>query len=193
MGLLDRLRRIFGAGRPESEPPGELIAPRARWEDLAIGEEALRTLNEVAAETRAASGAESRPGLGALFTGPSKAGNALAAEALAADLGADLYRVDLGAVVSKYIGETEKSLGRVFDRAEELDVVLLLDEGDALLSGRTDVRDSHDRYANQEVNFLLQRIEACNGLTIVATMSRNEAKLEELRKRLRYVVDLTRG
>jgi SpoVK/Ycf46/Vps4 family AAA+-type ATPase len=193
MGFLERVRRLFGARRrAEAEPPGELITPRARWADLATGDEALRALKEVAAETPTAAN-ELGGGIGALLTGPSKAGNALAAEAIAADLDAALYRVDLGAVVNKYLGETEKALDAVFARAEELDVVLLLDEGDALLSRRTDVEDSHDRYSNLELDYLLQRIESLGGLAIVATMSRDEALLEELRKRLRYVVDLTPG
>jgi len=109
------------------------------------------------------------PGVRALFTGPSGAGKTLAARLLAAALNMDLYRIDLSAVVSKYIGETEKSLNQLFARAEELDVILLLDEGDALLTQRTSVQTSNDRYANLETNFLLQRLESFEGILIVTT------------------------
>jgi tRNA A37 threonylcarbamoyladenosine biosynthesis protein TsaE len=108
-------------------------------------------------------------GVRALFSGPSGAGKTLAARLLAGELGMDLYRVDLSAVVNKYIGESEKNLNQVFSRAEELDVVLLLDEGDALLTARTSVQSSNDRYANLETNYLLQRIESFEGILIVTT------------------------
>jgi hypothetical protein len=109
------------------------------------------------------------PGVRALFSGPSGTGKTLAARLLAAELKMDLYRIDLSAVVNKYIGETEKNLNQVFARAEELDVVLLLDEGDALLTQRTTVNNSNDRYANLETNYLLQRIESFYGILIVTT------------------------
>jgi hypothetical protein len=108
-------------------------------------------------------------GVRALFTGASGTGKTLAARILVAELGMDLYRVDLGAVVNKYIGETEKNLHRVLSRAEELDVVLLLDEGDALLGNRTEVKSANDRYANLETNYLLQRLENYQGVVIVTT------------------------
>src|SRR5262249_43567362 len=108
-------------------------------------------------------------GVRALLTGPSGTGKTLAARVLAARLELDLYRLDLATVVNKYIGETEKNLSRVFARAEELDVALLLDEGDALLTQRTDVQTSHDRYANLETNYLLQRLETFEGILIVTT------------------------
>jgi hypothetical protein len=109
------------------------------------------------------------PGVRALFSGPSGTGKTLAARLLAADLQRDLYRIDLSAVVNKYIGETEKNLNQVFARAEELDVILLLDEGDSLLTQRTAVSNSNDRYANLETNYLLQRIEAFHGILIITT------------------------
>ncbi len=109
------------------------------------------------------------PGVRALFSGPSGSGKTLAARLLAAELNLDIYRIDLSSVVNKYIGETEKNLSRVFSRAEELDVVLLLDEGDALLTNRTAVSSSNDRYANLETNYLLQRIESFHGILIVTT------------------------
>jgi hypothetical protein len=108
-------------------------------------------------------------GVRALFTGSSGTGKTLAARILAAELDMDLYRVDLGAVVNKYIGETEKNLHRVLSRAEELDVILLLDEGDALLGNRTEVKSSNDRYANLETNYLLQRLEHYQGIVVVTT------------------------
>ncbi len=110
-------------------------------------------------------------GVRALFTGPSGTGKTLAAKILAGPsvLGMDLYRVDLAAIVNKYIGETEKNLHRILTRAEELDVVLLLDEGDALLGRRTEVKSANDRYANLETNYLLQRLETYQGIVIVTT------------------------
>jgi hypothetical protein len=114
-------------------------------------------------------GASANRGVRALFSGSSGTGKTLAARVLAAELGMDLYRVDLSAVVNKYIGETEKNLHRVLSRAEELDVVLLLDEGDALLGSRTEVKSANDRYANLETNFLLQRLEVYQGIVVVTT------------------------
>ncbi|HEX5164157.1 MAG TPA: ATP-binding protein [Thermomicrobiales bacterium] len=108
-------------------------------------------------------------GVRALFSGPSGTGKTLATRILASVIGMDLYRVDLGAVVNKYIGETEKNLHRVLSRAEELDVILLLDEGDALLGTRTEVKSANDRYANLETNYLLQRLEQYQGIVIVTT------------------------
>lgn len=112
-----------------------------------------------------------KPGRGvrALFSGSSGTGKTLAARILATELGMDLYRVDLSAVVNKYIGETEKNLHRVLSRAEELDVILLLDEGDSLLGGRTEVKSANDRYANLETNYLLQRLEHYQGIVLVTT------------------------
>ena len=108
-------------------------------------------------------------GVNALFAGASGTGKTLAAEVVAGELRLDLYRVDLSGVVSKYIGETEKNLARVFDAAEAGGAVLLFDEADALFGKRTEVRDSHDRYANIEVSYLLQRMEAYRGLAILTT------------------------
>ncbi|MGO1068727.1 ATP-binding protein [Lysobacter sp. CA199] len=108
-------------------------------------------------------------GVRALFAGPSGTGKTLAARRLAAQLGKELYRIDLAATVNKYIGETEKNLDRALSAAEELDVVLLLDEGDALMAARTDVSSSNDRYANLETNFLLQRIESFQGIVLITS------------------------
>ncbi len=114
-------------------------------------------------------GGQRNRGVRALFTGASGTGKTLAAKILAEELGMDIYRVDLGAVVNKYIGETEKNLHKVLSAAEELDVVLLLDEGDTLLGQRTDVRSANDRYANLETNYLLQRLEHYQGIAMVTT------------------------
>lgn len=108
-------------------------------------------------------------GVRALFSGPSGTGKTLAARVLSSILEKDLYRLDLSSLVNKYIGETEKNLSRIFARAEELDVILLLDEGDALLTRRTEVQNANDRYANLETNYLLQRLESFEGILIVTT------------------------
>jgi hypothetical protein len=110
-------------------------------------------------------------GVRALFQGPSGTGKTLAARVLASELGLDLYRVDLSTIVNKYIGETEKNLARVLGRAEDLDVVLLLDEGDSLMGRRTEVRSSNDRWANLETNYLLQRLDSYTGIVFVTTNS----------------------
>jgi hypothetical protein len=109
-----------------------------------------------------------------LFTGKNRMGALVPAQTLARDLGKDLYRVDLGAVVSKYIGETEKNLKRVFAAAEKNGAVLFFDEADALFGKRTEVKDSHDRYANIEINYLLQRIEKYGGVAILAAGNRTK-------------------
>src|SRR6184192_1631452 len=110
-----------------------------------------------------------RRGLTALFAGPSGTGKTMAAEVLASELGLDLYTVDLATVVDKYVGETEKNLDRIFAEAERINGVLLFDEADAIFGKRSDVKDAHDRYANVEVAYLLQRMELFDGLAILTT------------------------
>jgi SpoVK/Ycf46/Vps4 family AAA+-type ATPase len=127
-------------------------------------------------------------GITALFTGPSGTGKTLAAEVLAAELGLDLLRVDLAGVVDKYIGETEKRIRDVFDSCERCGGILFCDEADALFGRRTEVRDSHDRYANIEVDYLLQRMEAYDGVAILATNRRSAIDRAFLR-RLRFVIE----
>ncbi len=126
------------------------------------------TLREALAADGASDGAGAL-GVRALFSGPSGAGKTLAARHVARQLGRELWRIDLSAVVSKYIGETEKSLDRALAAAEARDIVLLLDEGDALMARRTDVANANDRYANLETNYLLQRLENFAGILIVTT------------------------
>jgi ATPase family protein associated with various cellular activities (AAA) len=150
---------------------------RGALDDLAVDSATREELDALVARCRwreqlaASCGSSCEGGVGvrALFGGPSGSGKTLAARLLAAELGKDLYRVDLAATVNKYLGETEKSLDRALNAAEELDIVLLLDEGDALMAGRTDVGSSNDRYANLETNFLLQRIESFEGIIVVTT------------------------
>ena len=127
-------------------------------------------------------------GITALFAGPSGSGKTMAAEVLASHLRLDLYRIDLSTVVSKYIGETEKNLRRVFDAAEDGGAILFFDEADALFGKRTEVKDSHDRYANIEIDYLLQRMEAFGGLAILATNMKSALDAAFLR-RLRFVLD----
>ena len=110
-----------------------------------------------------------RKGLTVLFDGPQTSGKRQAAEVLAKETGKELHRVDLSQVVSKYIGETEKNLQKLFERAKEQGWILFFDEADALFGKRTDVKDSHDRYANLDTNFLLRQIEIHPGLVILAT------------------------
>ena len=126
-------------------------------------------------------------GISALFSGVSGTGKTMAAEVLANELRLDLYRIDLSAVVSKYIGETEKNLRRVFDAAEEGGAILLFDEADALFGKRTEVKDSHDRYANIEVSYLLQRVEAYRGLAILTTNLKSALDTAFLR-RIRFIL-----
>jgi hypothetical protein len=121
-------------------------------------------------------------GVRALFSGPSGCGKTLAARHLASCLNLDVYRVDLAAVVNKYIGETERNLEQVLARAEELGVVLLLDEGDALMAKRTDVTTANDRYANLQTNFLLQRLETFDGIAIITTNTGNRIDSAFLRR-----------
>jgi SpoVK/Ycf46/Vps4 family AAA+-type ATPase len=127
-------------------------------------------------------------GLCVMFAGESGTGKTLAAEVLARRLELNLYSVDLSAIVSKYIGETEKNLRRLFDAAEDGGVILFFDEADALFGRRTEVKDSLDRYANTEINYLLQRIEAFRGMAILATNAKSQIDTAFLR-RLRFVVD----
>jgi hypothetical protein len=127
-------------------------------------------------------------GVRALFSGPSGTGKTLAARALAGALQMDVYRVDLASVVNKYIGETEKNLNRIFTYAEELDIILLLDEGDSLMTQRTDVRGANDRYANLETNFLLQRLESYEGIILITTNASQRIDQAFIR-RLDVVVD----
>ena len=173
------------------------IEPVAAWCDLVLPEAQLQSLRDIAAQVHQrakvyeswgfASKGAGGLGISALFVGASGTGKTMAAEVLANDLRLDLYRIDLSQVVSKYIGETEKNLRRVFDAAEEGGAVLLFDEADALFGKRSEVKDSHDRYANIEVSYLLQRMEAYPGLAILTTNMKGALDTAFLR-RIRFVV-----
>ncbi len=130
-------------------------------------------------------------GITALFAGPRRRDKVLAAEDLAREINRDLVRADLGAVVSKYIGETERNLERVLNDASAADAVLLLEEADALFGKRSEVKDSHDRFANVHVTHLMQRIETYDGLAILATNRRTNIDQAFVR-RLRFVVEFPR-
>ena len=184
--------------RPRLETLAERIVPASGWDDLILPELQMRMLRQLAAQGRHRMtvyerwgfAARGRRGLGlsALFSGPSGTGKTLAAEVLAADLRLDMYRIDLSAVVSKYIGETEKNLRQVFDAAETGGVLLLFDEADALFGKRAEVKDSHDRYANIEVGYLLQRMESFQGLAILTTNVKSSLD-KSFQRRLRFTVD----
>ena len=157
----------------------QLLTGTVGWDDLVVPETARRTLEEIACHVRRRPtvhdewGFADRDGgimaVTALFHGPSGVGKTLAARVLGAELGLDVYRVDLSQTVSKYVGETEKNLRRIFDAAEAASAVLLFDEADALFGKRSEVQDAHDRYANLEVSYLLQRLETYRGLAILTS------------------------
>lgn len=173
------------------------IIPAATWEDLILPEQPKNTLREIAIQVKHRTrvyetwgfAAKSPRGLGisALFTGESGTGKTMAAEVLANELCLDLFHIDLSQVVSKYIGETEKNLRRIFDAAEEGGAILLFDEADALFGRRSEVKDSHDRYANIEISYLLQRMEAYRGLAILTTNMKGAMDQAFLR-RIRFIV-----
>ena len=183
--------------RPRLEDLAQRIVPCATWDDLVLPDLQKGLLRQLAAQVRYRMtvyetwgfAEKGRRGLGvsALFTGASGTGKTMAAEALARELRLDLYRIDLSAVVSKFIGETEKNLKQVFDGAEEGGALLLFDEADALFGKRSEVRDSHDRYANIEVGYLLQRIEAYQGLAVLTTNLKSAIDTA-FQRRLRFTV-----
>ncbi|MDW5265462.1 MULTISPECIES: ATP-binding protein [Acidobacteriaceae] len=184
--------------RPRLDDLAQRILPVAGWDDLILPEPQKQALHQLAAQARHRMtvyeswgfAGKGRRGLGisALFAGASGTGKTLAAEVLARELRLDLYRIDLSAVVSKYIGESEKNLRQVFDAAEEGGVLLLFDECDALFGKRSEARDSHDRYANIEVSYLLQRMENFQGLAVLTTNFKS-AMDKAFQRRLRFTVD----
>ena len=170
---------------------------KATWDDLVLPRPQTELLRSIARQVRHRFtvyeewGFRARSsrgtGVSALFHGASGVGKTLAAEVLANELQLDLYRIDLSATVSKYIGETEKNLRRLFDVAEQSGAILLFDEADALFGKRSEVKDSHDRYANLEISYLLQRVEAYRGLAILTTNMKASLDQAFLR-RLRFLV-----
>jgi hypothetical protein len=173
------------------------ISSTVGWDDLVVPAHTSKPLREIAGQLRHraqvyegwgfADRSDRGLGVSALFHGDSGTGKTMAAEVIANELALDLYRVDLSRVVSKYIGETEKNLRRVFDAAEESGAILLFDEADALFGKRSEVKDSHDRYANVEVSYLLSRMETYRGLAILTTNFRQALDTAFMR-RIRFVV-----
>src|SRR5262245_32779388 len=147
-----------------------------------------RSRDGLAARLGASAAARYHPGVRALFVGPSGTGKTMAAGWVARKLGLPLYRVDLASIVSKYIGETEKNLAQLLARAERAEVVLLFDEADSLFGKRTDVKEANDRFANAQTNYLLQRIETFDGITILTSNSRSRFD-EAFTRRLDMIVD----
>jgi len=192
---------LWQACRVQSRQRMDNLAQRidstATWEDLILPQAQTSVLGDIAVHLRHrlkvyqdwGLGGKSQRGLGitALFSGISGTGKTLAAEVLAQELKLDLYKIDLSTIVSKYIGETEKNLSRVFDAAETGGAILLFDEADALFGKRNEVKDSHDRYANIEVSYLLQRMESYRGLAILTTNLPDAIDRAFLR-RIRFIV-----
>jgi hypothetical protein len=193
--------RLWDACRDLIRPRLDMLAQRldvkATWDDLVLPEEQMILMRGIAGQVRGrhtvyddwgfATKMNRGFGITALFTGESGTGKTMAAEVIANDLRLNLYRIDLSAVVSKYIGETEKNLRKLFDAAEQGGAILFFDEADALFGKRSEVKDSHDRYANIEINYLLQRMEAFSGLAILATNMKTALDPAFMR-RLRFVV-----
>ena len=183
--------------RPRLDDLAQRLIPVSSWDDIVLPQQQKRLLEEIAIQVRGRMqvyeewgfAAKNSRGLGisALFTGESGTGKTMASEVLANELRLDLYRIDLSQVVNKYIGETEKNLKRIFDAAEEGGAILLFDEADALFGKRSEVKDSHDRYANIEVSYLLQRMETYRGLAILTTNMKSALDRAFLR-RIRFVV-----
>jgi hypothetical protein len=196
------LADLFVAARAYSNPRlsslARKIIPRYTWNDIVLPEDQLAQLHELVDTVRQRPIVLDEWGLGqklvssrgvaALFSGPPGTGKTMAAEVIAGELGLDLYKIDLSSIVSKYIGETEKNLERIFSEAETSNAILFFDEADALFGKRSEVRDSHDRYANIEISYLLQRMEAYDGVTILATNLR--ANLDEaFTRRLQFTIN----
>jgi AAA+ superfamily predicted ATPase len=176
--------------------PAKRISTDQEWSDLVIGEEVLQGVREIQnwlihghrLKKDFKFGRRIKPGFRALFTGPPGTGKTLTATLLGKACQLDVYRIDLSMIVSKYIGETEKNLSKVFDLAENKNWILFFDEADALFGKRTQTSDSHDRYANQEVSYLLQRIEDFDGLVILCSNYKNNID-EAFFRRFQLVVD----
>lgn len=172
---------VVSKPRFSSEFPAEHIETEMSWDDLVLNPSTLKQIREIEnwithTDTLLLDWGmkkKIKPGYRALFYGPPGTGKTLTATLLGKHTGKDVFRIDLSRMVSKYIGETEKNLAHLFDKAEHKNWILFFDEADALFGKRTDIRDAHDKYANQEVAYLLQRIEDYNGLVILATNQRS--------------------
>ena len=176
--LLDQILfcRAFVPGL-SSRVPATLITTNRTWDDLVLDDITMKQLNEIKMWVRFGEMIRNewgladklKPGYRALFYGPSGSGKTFTATLIGKEVGKPVFNIDLSMVVSKYIGETEKNLATVFQMAEDKDWILFFDEADALFGKRTNIKDSHDRYANQEVAYLLQRVENYRGLVILST------------------------
>lgn len=184
--------------RPRLDTLAERIEAKATWTEIVLQEQELSLLRQIADQVGQRSqvyenwGFRTKMnrglGISVLFAGESGTGKTMAAEVISNHLQLNLYRIDLSAVVSKYIGETEKNLRRLFDAAEDGGAILLFDEADALFGKRSEVKDSHDRYANIEINYLLQRMENYRGLAILAT-NMKKALDQAFLRRIRFTVN----
>ena len=192
------IRAALRRSAPPQDDVLTLVPTPYVWDDLVAPPDLARQLGEFASQIRLRwevyEGwgyerlAHLGRGLAALFGGPSGVGKTMAAQVIARELDLDLYRVDLAGVINKYIGETEKRLKAVFDYCERAGCILFFDEADALFGSRMQVKDAHDRFANIEIDYLLQRIERFDGVTILATNRKNDLDAAFLR-RLRNVID----
>jgi SpoVK/Ycf46/Vps4 family AAA+-type ATPase len=193
---------LFAAVRAHSNPRLAALARkltlRYTWQDIVLPTDQIAILHEIVSTVRERTLVLETWGVGQklaaskgvtiLFAGPSGTGKTMAAEIIARELGLDLYKIDLSTVVSKYIGETEKNLERIFNEASSSNAILFFDEADAIFGKRSEVKDAHDRYANIETSYLLQRMEAYDGVTMLATNLR--ANLDEaFTRRLQFAVD----
>ncbi|MCU1657745.1 MAG: ATP-binding protein [Pseudonocardiales bacterium] len=187
-------RRVGGSGSSGGDAITTGAAARMTFDDLVLPDHAAASLRQLVSWARhrdvvAAQGTMRKGrGLAALFAGSPGTGKTLAAHVVADELSVDLFQVDLSAIVDKYIGETEKNLEKVFQAAEALDVVLFFDEADALFGSRSEVRDARDRYANQEIAYLLQRMEHFDGITILATNLRGNLD-RAFSRRMSFIVN----
>jgi SpoVK/Ycf46/Vps4 family AAA+-type ATPase len=174
------------------------ITPRYGWNDIVLPEDRREMLREIVGTMKHRALVLHRwgfdrklamgKGLNVLFAGPPGTGKTMAAEIMASELRLDLYRIDLSTMVSKYIGETEKNLSKVFAEAETSGAILFFDEADAMFGKRSEVKDSHDRYANLEVSYLLQRMEEYGGVVILATNFRKNMD-EAFVRRMHFAID----
>jgi hypothetical protein len=197
-----RFEDITAACRAQAQHDLDALATRVEqrhgWEDLIQPADKLAQLHELCSQVRYQSVVYDRWGFGrrlargrgisALFSGPPGTGKTMAAEVIAGELQLDLYKIDLARVVSKYIGETEKNLARIFSEAEDSNTVLFFDEADALFGKRTEISDAHDRYANIETSYLLQRMEEYSGIVILASNLCDNMD-EAFLRRIRFLID----
>jgi len=193
---------LIKSSRIQSQPKLSTLArkidPKYCWKNIVLPQNQMQQLRELTNQVKYkqivmgdwgfANKLSLGQGLNALFSGLSGTGKTMAAEVIANELGLDMYKIDLSAVVSKYIGETEKNLNRVFTEAEHSNAILFFDEADALLGKRSEVKDAHDRYANIEIAYLLQKMEEYKGITILATNLKQNID-EAFTRRIRFIID----